>query len=120
MYLKVFLCPTAEANASKSVRPGTMWGSAHLCQTAQLHVESCGVKMRPPPPKPLTPYPIPYRLSPLAALQRDGPGWSTITEKVHKKPNAWSANAGQCILILPHISCWYCFLMDHSSNILSA
>ncbi len=53
----------------------------------------------PHPSYSLPPYPSHYRLSPIAALQRDGPGWST-----------------PYILCLPSTNCCYLFRLIYHNN----
>ncbi len=77
------ICITDEASVSKSVRPDKMYSFAHMCQTKKAGIQWTPDQLSsvlyheeqrcaPSPPKPLSPYPSHCRLSPLAALQRDG------------------------------------------------
>jgi hypothetical protein len=61
------------------------WCTVDLC-SAQPCVESCGVEscaLLHPIHSPV--YPSHYRLSPLAAFQRDGTGWSTPRRIAHSQ-----------------------------------
>ncbi len=94
------------------------WWTVDLC-SARSFVKLIGVYSRcaPAPPKPITflrkslapLHPNPYRFSPLASLQREGPGWCTPTEYASSQ--------------IHHLRIWnsvrkYCYLFSFSHTFL--
>jgi hypothetical protein len=106
------MCHTKEAGVQWSLLSLILCGIMRSRYVALLQTSHS-----PPPPKPLIPlYPSYYRFNPLAALQRDGPGWCT--------PSTFTSSQ-ICDLRMATNVCKYCqifslqykFLMEHSSNI---
>ncbi len=77
-------------------KPRAYWISAHpaLCGMMRSRVK-CPYTTQATPPS----YPIYFRLSLLTALERDGPGWSTLRR--FAQPNLWFSDVGWCMWTLP-------------------
>jgi hypothetical protein len=109
--------------AASFTRPDKIYIYAHMCQTKEAGVQwisaqpgLCGIMwsrvmclahlhQRPHPPL----HPSHFRISLLAALQRNRPGWSTARRSVHRKiHHQW----------MPNDVSVYCHLFLHSCGAL--
>ncbi len=82
------------SSINQTKEAGIQWIPGQLSSVLYHEERRCA----PPPPKPLSPYPSHCRLSPLAALQRDGLGWC--------KPRR-DASANQYPTRMPNSVCKY-------------